>query len=77
LTAINFAHEQYETECNNNSNKKNVMQIKGNKFAAVKTSQYIVFNLLFNQDSKVGSAIFVPYESSIKVIVKKQKNNFL
>jgi hypothetical protein len=26
-------------------------------------SQHIVFNLVFNEDSKMGSAIFVPYES--------------
>ncbi len=54
----------------------NVMQLKGNKLAAVfrhsfnlltflfvikKMLQYTVFNLVFSEDSKMGSAIFVPF----------------
>ncbi len=37
-------------------------------------SQHIVFNLVFNEDFKMGSAIFVPFVF-FKVIVKKQKNS--
>ncbi len=39
-------------------------------------SQHIVFNLAFDKDSKMGSAIFVPFVF-LKVIVKKQKNSRL
>jgi hypothetical protein len=55
---------------------RNVTQLKGNKLAAVlgtaeiyqpfyleaKMSQYTVFNLVFNEDSKMGT-IVVPFVS--------------
>jgi hypothetical protein len=53
--------------------KRKVVQLKGNKLAAEicqlsyleakKMPQHIVFNLFFKEDSKMGSAIFVPFVS--------------
>ncbi len=70
---------------------RNVMQLKGNKLAAVfrhswilstffiyklKITQSIAFNLVFNEDSKMGSAMFVPFVS-LKLLWKKtEKYNY-